>query len=251
MCADVLIAEDDDKQAELVRLYLERDGHSVTVVANGRAAVDRALECEPDLLVLDLMLPRLDGLDVLRALRGEARRLPVLMLTARSTEDDMLLGLGLGADDYMTKPYSPRELTARVRTLLRRTSPEPDATDPVGRVLTVGALRVDTRRHDITLDGVPVDCTPAEFRILEAMAAEPDRVFTREGILRKLHGFAPGNFNARSVDMHMSHLRKKIEPVPRKPVRLITVFGVGYRLTDPARGRGALPQPRAGRPDAE
>lgn len=156
-----MVAEDDDKQAELVRRYLEREGHTVRIVGDGLAALDAVRQREPDLLVLDVMMPRADGLDVVRVLRAETRELPVLMLTARSTEDDLLLGLDLGADDYMTKPYSPRELMARVRTLLRRArrpvSPEPPAEDPV---LRVGALVVDPERHEVSVDGGTVECTP-------------------------------------------------------------------------------------------
>ncbi|WP_329125290.1 response regulator transcription factor [Streptomyces sp. NBC_01353] len=229
-----MVAEDDEKQAELVRRYLEREGHSVTVVGDGRAALDRVREREPDLLILDVMMPRTDGLDVVRVLRGEARELPVLMLTARSTEDDLLLGLDLGADDYMTKPYSPRELMARVRTLLRRTGRAGTPAVDNGRVLSVGALRVDADRHEVTVDGTPVECTPGEFQVIAAMAAEPDRVFTRPRLLERLHGF-DRYVSDRTVDMHIMNLRKKIEPEPRTPARLLTVFGVGYKLTDPAK----------------
>ncbi|GAA2263144.1 hypothetical protein GCM10010145_41950 [Streptomyces ruber] len=180
-------------------------------------------------------MPRADGLDVIRVLRAEHRDLPVLMLTARSTEDDLLLGLDLGADDYMTKPYSPRELMARVRTLLRRTrhhthpAPDPDTT------LSVGTLLIDTARHEVTADGRNIDCTPGEFRLLTALATEPGRVFTRQRLLEELHGFDRYIGN-RTVDMHISNLRKKIEPDPRKPVRLLTVFGVGYKMADPGKG---------------
>ncbi|WP_331254490.1 response regulator transcription factor, partial [Streptomyces halstedii] len=177
MCANVIVAEDDAKQAELVRRYLEREGHAVTVVADGLAALEQARQGEPDLLVLDVMMPRADGLDVVRVLRSEGRELAVLMLTARSTEDDLLLGLDLGADDYVTKPYSPRELMARVRTLLRRTRRDADREDDP--VVRVGALAVDPRRHEVAVDGVRIICTPGEFRLLAAMAAEPGRVFTR------------------------------------------------------------------------
>ncbi|MDH2390445.1 response regulator transcription factor [Streptomyces sp. HNM0663] len=228
-----MVAEDDDKQGELVRRYLEREGHAVTLVRDGRAALDLVRQREPDLLVLDVMMPRADGLDVLRVLRAEARELPVLMLTARSTEDDLLLGLDLGADDYMTKPYSPRELVARVRTLLRRArrggSGGPAAADPV---LAVGTLLIDPQRHEVTVDGAGVECTPGEFRILAAMAAEPDRVFTRQRLLEELHGF-DRYISGRTVDVHIMNLRKKIEAAPRRPSRLLTVYGVGYKLTDP------------------
>ncbi|MDQ1040623.1 DNA-binding response OmpR family regulator [Streptomyces sp. V3I8] len=249
MCANIMVAEDDAKQAELVRRYLEHEGHSVTVVGDGRTALDRVRHREPDLLVLDVMMPRADGLDVVRILRAECREVPVLMLTARSTEDDLLLGLDLGADDYMTKPFSPRELMARVRTLLRRNrgsagagplpspGPAPAATADAAvedGTLSVGTLRIDTARHEVLVGGMPVECTPGEFRILTAMAAEPDRVFTRQRLLEELHGFDK-YISGRTVDVHVMNLRKKIEHAPRRPTRLLTVFGVGYKLTDPAK----------------
>ncbi|MEW2120058.1 response regulator transcription factor [Streptomyces sp. NPDC005474] len=253
MCANIVVAEDDAKQAELVRRYLEHEGHTVTVVEDGRTALETVRHQEPDLVVLDVMMPRADGLDVVRILRAERREVPVLMLTARSTEDDLLLGLDLGADDYMTKPFSPRELTARVRTLLRRnrrgTDPapvpvqaavpapapaiEPEEAPDEG-VLVVGALRIDPARHEVSVAGMTVECTPGEFRILAAMAAEPGRVFTRARLLDELHGFDK-YISGRTVDVHIMNLRKKIERAPRRPSRIVTVFGVGYKLTDPAR----------------
>ncbi|MFJ8825131.1 response regulator transcription factor [Streptomyces sp. NPDC102467] len=234
MCANVMVAEDDEKQAELVRRYLEREGHAVTVVRDGRQAIEEIRYREPDLLVLDVMMPRADGLDVVRVLRAEAREIPVLMLTARSTEDDLLLGLDLGADDYMTKPYSPRELMARVRTLLRRTHRGGHAA-PGSPEFRVGSLVVDPDRHEVSVDGASVECTPGEFRLLAAMAAEPGRVFSRQLLLAELHGF-DRYIGDRTVDVHVMNLRKKIEPEPRRPVRLLTVFGVGYKLMDPAKG---------------
>lgn len=225
MCAHVVVAEDDEKQAELARRYLEREGHSVVVTHDGRAALEE-LRCRPaDLLILDVMMPRVGGLDVCRILRAESD-VPVLMLTARSSEDDLILGLDLGADDYMTKPYSPRELMARVRTLLRRPGKE-GIPDPV---LKTGGISVDPVRHEIYVDGRHLDFTPGEFRLLEAMAAQPNRVFTRDQLLGYLHG--TGRYiTSRTVDVHVSNLRKKIEPEPRKPRRLITVYGIGYKLT--------------------
>ncbi|MEW9531046.1 response regulator transcription factor [Microbispora sp. NPDC049125] len=231
MCAYVLVAEDDVKQAELVRRYLEREGHQVLTVHDGRAALDEIRRRPPDLLVLDVMMPKVDGLDVCRILRAESD-LPVLMLTARTTEDDLLLGLDLGADDYMTKPYSPRELMARIRTLLRRTQGVAVRPEPA---LTVGALTVDRARHEVSVDGREIECTPGEFQMLELMAGQPGRVFTREQILLHLHGF-DRYITTRAVDVHVMNLRKKIEPEPRKPVRLITVHGVGYKLDDGGRG---------------
>ncbi|MDG9674992.1 response regulator transcription factor [Micromonospora sp. DH14] len=227
MCAYVLVAEDDRKQAELARRYLEREGHEVVVVADGRAALEHIRQRPPALLVLDVMMPKVDGLDVCRILRRESD-LPVLMLTARSTEDDLLLGLDLGADDYMTKPYSPRELVARARSLLRRGQRTVQQTDPV---LRVGAVHVDPVRHEVRSDGRLVDCTPGEFQLLQAMAAQPARAFTRDQLLGYLHGFDRYITN-RTVDVHVMNLRRKIEPNPRKPARLVTVYGVGYKLVE-------------------
>ena len=227
--AYVLVAEDDVKQAELIRRYLDREGHSALVVNDGRAAIDEVRRRQPDLLVLDIMMPLVDGLDVCRVLRRECD-VPVLMLTARSTEEDLLLGLDLGADDYMTKPYSPRELMARIRTLLRRTR----AATPDEPVLRVGALTIDPVRHTVDLDGQQVICTPGEFEILQAMAAEPDRVFTRRQLLALTRGF-DRYITERTIDVHILNLRKKIEAVPRQPAYLQTVFGVGYKLSDGSR----------------
>ncbi len=227
MCAHIVLAEDDAKQAELVRRYLERERHTVAVVPDGRAALDAVRRQSPDLLVLDVMLPEMDGLEVCRVLRAESD-LPVLMLTARSTEDDLLTGLDLGADDYMTKPFSPRELMARVRTLLRRTGGVPRA--PQAGLARVGTLTVDALRHEITVEGRAIDCTPGEFRLLELMSAQPDRVFTRGQLLEHLHGF-DRYITQRAIDVHVMNLRKKIEAEPRRPARLVTVYGVGYKLT--------------------
>ncbi|MET8720754.1 response regulator transcription factor [Streptomyces misionensis] len=228
MCAHVLVAEDDEKQAELIRRSLLAEGHTATVVHDGAAALDAARRLRPDLLVLDLMLPVLDGFDVCRRLRrddGESA-VPVVMLTARSGEDDLLLGLDLGADDYLTKPYSPRELMARIRTVLRR-SGGTRGDDPVVRA---AGLSVDPVRHEVRCDGALVECTPAEFQILLAMAAEPERVFTRHQLLQCARGFDRAS-TERAIDVHIMNLRRKIEVDPRRPVRLLTVFGVGYKLS--------------------
>ncbi|RJQ80415.1 DNA-binding response regulator [Pseudonocardiaceae bacterium YIM PH 21723] len=227
MGAQVLVADDDSKQAELVRLYLEREGHQVTVVHDGRAALEHARAGRPDLLVLDVMMPKVDGLDVCRVLRAEDNRVPVLMLTARSTEDDLLLGLDLGADDYLTKPYSPRELMARVRALLRRAS---KLSRDGERPLLVGDLTVDPVRHEVRVGDRQVECTPSEFQVLLAMAAQPERVFTRRQLLEQAYGL-DGFITERTVDARVMNLRKKIEPDPRNPIYLTTVYGVGYKLS--------------------
>ncbi|MGI8451595.1 MAG: response regulator transcription factor [Streptosporangiaceae bacterium] len=227
MAARVLVAEDDEKQAELVRRYLHREGHEVVIARDGPAALAAVRSRPPDLLILDVMMPGIDGLDVCRVLRRDYA-FPVLMLTARSAEDDLLLGLDVGADDYMTKPYSPRELMARVRALLRRAHHSLAVED---HVLRVGDLAVDPVRHEVRSGGRPVICTPAEFEILTAMAAQPERVFTRQQLLERTRGF-DHYITERTADVHVMNLRKKIEPAPRRPVYLVTVFGVGYKLTD-------------------
>ncbi|MFE1749253.1 response regulator transcription factor [Streptomyces anandii] len=227
MCAHVLVAEDDDMQAELIRRSLLAEGHTATVVHDGRAALDAVREHRPDLVVLDLMLPVIDGFGVCRVLRRDDD-VPVLMLTARSTEDDVLLGLELGADDYMTKPYSPRELMARIRTVLRRSGRTEDRReDPVVRA---AGIAVDPVRHEVRCEGRPVECTPAEFEILRAMAGEPERVFTRRQLLHCTRGLDRAS-TERAVDVHIMNLRKKLEADPRRPARLLTVYGVGYKLS--------------------
>nr|WP_218889352.1 response regulator transcription factor [Saccharopolyspora hordei] len=229
-----MVAEDDPKQAELIRRYLERDGHRVALVADGRAAIDETRRRRPDLIVLDVMMPKVDGLDVCRVLRAESD-VPIVLLTARSTEDDVLLGLDLGADDYITKPYSPRQLAARVRAILRRVQ---RVRDRGQQPLRVGDLVVDEQRHEVTLADAPVDCTPAEFRVLAALAAEPGRAFTRGQLLSQAFG-VDKFITERTIDVHVMNLRRKLEPDPRRPVRLLTVYGVGYKLQDCPDGASA------------
>ncbi|GAA1768468.1 response regulator transcription factor [Luedemannella helvata] len=225
MGARVLVAEDDAKQANLLRVYLEREGHSVQLVADGRAALERCRAYRPDLVVLDVMMPLVDGLDVCRILRAESD-VPILLVTARSTEEDLLLGLDIGADDYLTKPYSPRELTARVRALLRRSGriPPDDAA-----VLTVGELRVDTGRFEVRVAGRPVAVTAREFGILQVLAAEPGRAFTRAQIIDRAFGFDQ-YVEERTVDAHVMNLRRKLERDPANPRYVQTVYGRGYRM---------------------
>jgi DNA-binding response OmpR family regulator len=219
------VAEDDAKQSSLIRLYLERDGHAVEVVADGRAAVDQARRWRPDVLVLDVMMPLLDGFEVCRILREESG-LGILLLTARSAEEDLLCGLDLGADDYLTKPYSPRELTARVRALLRRgRSPR---TEPTA-VLRVGVLEVDVARFEVRVAGTPVLLTAKEFDILEVLARQPGKVLTRTAILSQSCNL-DHDVLARSVDVHVMNLRRKLEERPDWPRMLETVYGRGYRL---------------------
>jgi len=226
--ARVLVAEDDQKQAHLVRVYLERDGHSVHVVSDGRSALERCRAYRPDLVVLDVMMPVVDGLDVCRILRSESD-VPILLLTARATENDLLLGLDIGADDYITKPYSPRELAARVRALLRRSGRLPAGdTD----VLTVGDLRVDTGKFEVRVGERVVSLTAKEFGILQVLAAEPGRVFTRAQIIDRAFGF-DHYVEERTVDAHVMNLRRKVEADPSEPRYVQTVYGRGYRMGEP------------------
>jgi DNA-binding response OmpR family regulator len=231
--ARILVAEDDPKQAHLIRLYLEREGHSVLVVDDGRRALEQSRARRPDLLVLDVMLPGVDGLDVCRILRAESD-VPILLLTARSTEDDKLLGLDIGADDYVTKPFSPRELAARVRALLRRAG---KTAPSEGERRAVGDLEIDAARFEVRVGGRPVALTAKEFGILEVLAAEPGRVFTRAQIIDRAFGFDHYVLE-RTVDAHVMNLRRKIERDPARPRYVQTVYGRGYRLADAA---GAAP----------
>jgi DNA-binding response OmpR family regulator len=228
MGARVLVAEDDPKQANLIRVYLEREGHSVLVVGDGGKALEHSRARRPDLLVLDVMLPGVDGLDVCRILRAESD-VPILLLTARSTEDDKLLGLDLGADDYVTKPFSPRELAARVRALLRRAG---KGVPVAAAVRAVGELEIDAARFEVRVEGRPVVLTAKEFGILEVLAAEPGRVFTRAQIIDRAFGFDHYVLE-RTVDVHVMNLRRKIERDPAEPRYVQTVYGRGYRLAEP------------------
>ncbi|MFI6621806.1 response regulator transcription factor [Streptomyces sp. NPDC050528] len=247
MCADIVVAEDDADQAELIRRYLEHEGHTVTVAGDGRLALDLLRRRLPDLMVLDVMMPWIDGLDVCRIVRADPRlaHLPVLLLTARSSEDDLLAGLDLGADDYMTKPFSPRELVARVRSLLRRserTTPTVPETAEPDSVMRAGPVSLDVARHEVHAYGRHITCTPGEFKLLEMLAEHPGHVLSRSQILERLHGSDPF-ITPRTVDVHVMNLRRKLRVAggdSRPPMPLVTVYGVGYKLVDehPTRPRG-------------
>jgi DNA-binding response OmpR family regulator len=222
--ADVLVVDDDRKTVDLVRLYLERSGYSVRVAYDGRQALELARGRRPDLVVLDLMLPHLDGLDVCHVLFDEVGRVPVIMLTARTTEADKLAGLESGADDYVTKPFSPRELVARVKAVLRRAeTARPRAESNFGR------LTVDHARQQARVDGAVVHLTRREFKLLETLAREPDRPFNRMSLVDRVFGFDYEGLE-RTVDAHVANLRRKIEPRPSRPIYVLTVPGVGYKL---------------------
>jgi DNA-binding response OmpR family regulator len=224
----ILIVEDEMKIARLVRDYLEHAGFEVIVTGHGGSAVASARSQKPDLVVLDLGLPGLDGLDVARQLRRSSR-VPVIILTARGEEVDRIIGLELGADDYLVKPFSPRELVARVRAVLRRVDERETAgaDEPIVR----GDVVVDPARRRVTIAGRPIDLTPTEFDLLAHLARQPGRVFTRSQLLTAIHGVAVESYE-RAVDAHIKNLRRKLEPDPRHPRYVLTAHGIGYRFTD-------------------
>ncbi len=224
----VLVVEDEPRIASLVREYLENAGFAVLVASDGRAGLVLARTRHPDAVVLDLGLPSMDGLDVVRELRRDSA-VPVVILTARGDETDRVSGLELGADDYVVKPFSPRELVARVRAVLRRTEAAARPTDR----LVAGDLEVDLARHRAAVAGRPVALTPTEFALLAALAREPGRVFTRGQLLDAVHGFSLETYE-RAIDGHVKNLRRKIEPDPGAPRYVLTVHGVGYALAEPA-----------------
>jgi len=222
----VLVVDDEPGIVRLVRDYLEHGGFRVVTAADGEAALRAARTVRPDLVVLDLGLPGLDGLDVTRALRREGA-LPIILLTARSDESDKLVGLELGADDYLTKPFSPKELVARVRAVLRRA----DGVQARPAVIRAGDVQLDLDRLSVTVAGRRLDLTPTEFQLLATMARQPGRVFTRAQLLDAVHGVAMESYE-RAIDAHVKNLRRKLEPDPRAPRYLLTAFGAGYRLAD-------------------
>jgi DNA-binding response OmpR family regulator len=224
----VLVVDDEPKIVQLARDYLEHAGFEVLTSADGASALQLARARQPDLVVLDLGLPTMDGLDVTKALRGESS-VPIVILTARDDELDKVLGLELGADDYMTKPFSPRELVARVRSVLRRTERAAER----GSRIVAGDVLVDRDRHEVSVAGRSVDLTATEFAIVAALAAQPGRVFTRSQLLDIVHGVAFESYE-RAIDAHVKNIRRKLEPDPPAPRYLLTVHGVGYRLADPA-----------------
>ncbi len=221
----VLVVDDDVKTVELVKLYLNRDGYRVMTAYDGIEALRLAREGRPDLIVLDLMLPGMDGLEVCRTLRNESD-VPIIMLTAMTTDQDKLNGLELGADDYMTKPFSPRELAARVRTVLRRI---PGERGPAQ--VRHGELTVDFHKHEATLAGRPIPLTSVEFKLLGVLAKEPGRVFSRAQLIEQALGPDFEGFD-RTIDVHILKLRRKLEPDPTHPTYIKTVYGVGYKLSE-------------------
>jgi len=220
---NVLIVDDDIKTVDLVKLYLTRDGYGVLTAYDGIEALRLARESHPDLIVLDLMLPDMDGFEVCRVLRQESD-VPIIMLTARSTDQDKLTGLGLGADDYVTKPFSPKELAARVQAVLRRLPRERGPEE-----LEIGELSMNFAKHEAWLAGELLDLTSVEFKLLGVLAKEPGRVFSRTDLIEEALGYDFEGFD-RTIDVHILNLRRKVERDPSHPRYIITVYGVGYKF---------------------
>src|SRR5215212_6313583 len=240
----ILVVDDEPGIVAIARDYLDRAGFRVLTAGDGAAALRLARAERPSLLVLDLMLPGIDGLDVTRALRQDpaTRALPIIMLTARVEETDKLIGLELGADDYLTKPFSPRELVARVRAVLRRAA---GAASSMG-ILGVGDLVIDLERRSVRRAGLPLDLTGTEFDLLAVLAREPGRQFTRTQLVDQVYDVSYDGYE-RTVDAHIKNLRRKIEPDPRNPQFILTIYGVGYKFSEatdappgdaPGEGRG-------------
>ena len=222
----ILVVDDEPRIAEICRDYLERAGFKVTTAGNGADALKIARTKQPDLVVLDLGLPMMDGLDVTRALRKHSN-VPIIMLTARVEESDKLIGLELGADDYLTKPFSPKELVARVRAVFRRT----DGGSRQSDVIRAGNVVLDIPRMQVRIDKRVVELTATEFELLATMMRQPGRVFTRGQLLDAIRGEQVESFE-RAVDAHVKNLRRKVERDPREPRYVLTVYGVGYKFTD-------------------
>ena len=221
----VLVVDDDEKTVELVKLYLNRDGYRVLTAYDGNEALRIARGGHPDLIVLDLMLPGINGLQICRTLRAESD-VPIIMLTAMTTDQDKLTGLDMGADDYVTKPFSPRELAARVRAILRRL-PGERGPDEIKR----GKFTINFIRHEVSLNGKPLNLTEVEFKLLGVLAKEPGRVFSRAQLIEQAMGYDFEGFD-RTIDVHILNLRRKLEPDPSHPRHIKTVYGAGYKLSE-------------------
>ena len=220
----ILVVDDDMKTVASVKLYLEHHAYQVAIAYDGQQALAEARATRPNLVVLDLMLPQISGVDVCRLLRAESE-VPIIMLTSRATEEDKLRGLDLGADDYVTKPFSPRELVARIRAVLRRT-----ARDNHSSTVAVDDLVIDLERHEVRMRGLPVTLTPTEFKLLETFAKAPGRTFTRQELVERAFGWDYDGLD-RTVDAHIMNLRKKLDSGRAQSSLIATVFGVGYKFS--------------------
>ena len=224
----ILVVDDEPKIIQLTQDYLENAGFSVISAGDGERALAVIQVEKPDLVVLDLGLPGMDGLDVCRSIR-KTSNLPIIMLTARDEETDKLVGLELGADDYITKPYSPKELVARVRSVLRRSELVQEGRE----VIRAGDVTLDLPRMQVTVGGEEIELTATEFQLLQTLASQPGRIFTRSQLLNAVHGVAIESYE-RAIDAHIKNIRRKLEPVPHEPRYIQTVYGVGYRFSDEA-----------------
>jgi DNA-binding response OmpR family regulator len=225
----ILVVDDESGIVQIARDYLDRAGFKVITAGDGDTALRLARTERPSLLVLDLMIPGRDGLDVTRMLRQEpaTRKLPIIMLTARVEETDKLIGLELGADDYMTKPFSPRELVARVRAVLRRA----EGDEHTAAIISVGDLSIDFERRSVKRNGEPLELTATEFDLLAVLAREPGRPFTRAQLIERVYDVSYIGYD-RTVDAHIKNLRRKIEPDPQEPTYILTIYGVGYKFVE-------------------
>jgi DNA-binding response OmpR family regulator len=228
----VLVVDDDHKLIALVRMYLEREGFQVVAAYDGPQALEVFKRHRPGFVILDVMLPKIGGIAVCRALRRQSA-VPILMLTARVEESDKLAGLSVGADDYVTKPFSPRELVARVRAILRRTGDQ----DPLAAPIVRGDLSMDIERHEVAVAGRHVRLTAIEYKLLQALMEFPGRVFTRDQLLTHVYAFDEAVVVDRTIDVHIGKLREKLGDDPARPRYIETVRGVGYRLMEPERAR--------------
>lgn len=222
----ILVVDDEPQIVELIESYLTKDGYQVIIASDGRQALELVRREQPDLILLDLMLPEIDGFDVCRILRKESST-PIIMLTARGEETDKIVGLELGADDYITKPFSPREVSARVKAVLRRLGPNAIHEDKI----FLDELEIDTARHQVRCKGKMLDLTPTEFKLLEILARNPGRVFTRLQLIDQVQGYSFEGYE-RTIDAHIKNLRQKIETNPQKPRYILTVYGVGYKAAE-------------------
>jgi two-component system, OmpR family, alkaline phosphatase synthesis response regulator PhoP len=224
MTKKILVIDDEEKIVTVLKAYLEQSGYQVVTAADGKVALAVFQREKPDFMILDLTLPGLDGLEVCRAVRRQSN-IPILMLTARVEEADKLMGLELGADDYVVKPFSPREVVARVRTIFRRPSGEVAQNE----IIRVGSLEIDLDQHTVMVADHQVELTPTEFDILVVLARQPKRVFTRLQIMEQAQGNAFEGYE-RTIDAHIKNIRLKLEPNSKDPTFIHTVFGVGYKL---------------------
>ena len=230
MAKTILVVDDEAKIVQIAQDYLSHDGFTVITADNGQLALQLAETHHPDLIVLDLGLPEVNGFDVTRALR-KTSEVPIIMLTARGDETDRLVGLELGADDYMVKPFSPKELVARVRAVLRRSEIRSAQSDATKTVLQINGLMIDVPRMLVRVGDNNIELTATEFQLLLALARQPGRLFTRAQLLDVLHGIAFESYE-RAIDAHIKNLRRKIEPNHREPRYILTVYGVGYKFSD-------------------